>query len=670
MLFCVCFGAMKAAGENGRLTVKVDSTHLAALGNVMDIINQVSEIYYLRGEIYVIGRGVANVYVDERRLNDLTELWHIPAEKVDDIEIEKNPGARYDKGVRAVVTIHLKPVDDDGFTLDNNLSLDYNDLFSISDKLNAGWKRKKLETGIFVGWEQARENRGEDYYEVNYGDGKPLYATKDALSVYSHSQQLTLKGNMGYDITPMHHIGASYSFEWVPLSSDRTSQQQRSFYKAVNGVIDFDHPLTPTSEPGSYYNSPMSRHKVSIGYSGSAGRWGISGGTDLSFSRDESYSISDDDPDGASTEYSNENITRTYIKATLPMRDGRFETGIEFNTDFMSDNCFEAVPDPQTGKFEKTHADKADNTIACYLSFSRKLKKWNFSGGLRYEGNFFQYKPHDDDGVMLYLDSVMPYYIGKIDPDEYIFAQMWMKRKFANQNHRIYPNLSIETRLGKSNLTFSHTETYEKAYLSLMSITLADLGNEAFMAKILKDERIFTTSIEWKWKWLDMTLSHNLHKDPLFTSIDNFNGSDYNDITFEVCVCPTIGPWSPSLTANVYKQWLNLSCADPEKLGKPLVGISWTNNISLKGDWLLLVNADWRSRGTKADRYYHNPEFEMAMAVQKSFLQQHLSVKLQLDNIFRRAINDYTILANDTSLSTGYAIRLPRTLTLSVKYKF
>lgn len=673
LLLSGCVYSMGANIDRGTQTIRVDSTELATLSNTVDILSQIPGLSSDNGKIYVDGRGVAEIYIDDRKLTELTELWHTPANRVSAIDVITSPGAQYDKTVRAVIIIRLKAVTDNGFTLDNDLRFDYTHRLSTSDELSLAWKYDKLNAGFSAGWNQGREEDLEKDYETTYKDGVPTGAIMDLSYPYIHSQQVTLKGNFGYDFSPLHHLEASYSFIRRPRNSALIGTGIHYDYPVHDGVVDFANPSGVSEAVGARQTAPMTRHMVNLEYRGYINRWTLKAGTNVTF-EDMDTNIYIDG--GGGTDYlRDEIITRSYVKASLPVGEGSFDAGIEYNTDGMEVQYARHFIDPSRDQYNYTHTDVTDNTLAAYVNLSQTFGIWTLAGGVRYEGNFYAYKPYSDDAVMDYLDHIMPGLIkvSGINPRDYLFGRLWLDRKYKEQSHNIYPSISISAELGKSTLTLSHSISYNKAYLGLSRITLMDIDPEAMLSKMLDDEKITTNVLDWRWQWLDLSLTHNRHDHPVFNGLSSliaFNGDSYDDLDLKVSASPTIGWWHPSLVLTFHKQWLDLKGAESHLLRKPHLAISWTNSLNLPANWLVLLNADWHSRGAQRNTYYYSTNFVMDAAVQKSFPRQHLTLKLQLSNIFRDSYDDVTIVTQDATSAAGYAIRLPRSLSLSLRYNF
>lgn len=668
-----------AVADNGSITIPVSDTELANLTNVMDIINQIPGVNYANDEINVDGRGAAEVYINDRRLTELTELWHTPANKVEYVEVVTNPGAQYDKSVRAVLIIHLKAVTDNGFTLDNTLSFDYTTRLSTNDELSLAWKQNRLNAGFFAGWNQSRQQTLEEDYSTTYKDKKPDSGTKDILYPYSHSQQLTLKGNLGYDFTPLHHIEAAYTFQRVPRSSVWVDEIESSEYAAKGGSIDFSTPTSTTIGPGMEISAPQTRHIFNMEYRGYIKQWTLSVGSNVTVENRDYTSLVHQPESTPQTIDRDQVITRSYVKASLPVGEGKFDAGVEFNSDNMKLKVDRHRKEDIFDKLYNYHTNNSDMTAAAYINLSQTFGIWTLAGGLRYEDAHFRYKPYDDDGLMFYLDKTIPGLIekmGGITDDiisQYKYLQLWRDRKITNNNRHIYPNLSISTSLGKSTLSLSYSISRKKAYLAYMHLGFDELSDNAIYSKMVRDERVTTTVLDWKWNWLAASLTYNRHTDPVLTTlslINSYNGKEYDDLDLNIAASPTIGFWHPSVSFSLHKQWLEVDGVKPDRLKKPFVSIGWTNSFNLPKNWLILVNADWHSKGAKSNTYYYSENLNMDASVQKTFTHPNLSVKLQLSDIFRNSYDDVTVYTGTESSSVGYAVRNPRVLSLIVKYHF
>ena len=60
------------------------------------------------GTVNVFGSGTAEIYINGRKMRDATELDQLESDHIKRVEVVRNPGARYDATVQAVVRIYTR----------------------------------------------------------------------------------------------------------------------------------------------------------------------------------------------------------------------------------------------------------------------------------------------------------------------------------------------------------------------------------------------------------------------------------------------------------------------------------------------------------------------------------------------------------------------------------
>ncbi len=94
--------------ENGNLVTMVSNSLLSTLGTAGDILERIPGIDCKNNSIQVFGKGTPVIYVNNRKLHDISELEQIQSGDILSVELIKNPGARYDATDRAVIVIKTK----------------------------------------------------------------------------------------------------------------------------------------------------------------------------------------------------------------------------------------------------------------------------------------------------------------------------------------------------------------------------------------------------------------------------------------------------------------------------------------------------------------------------------------------------------------------------------
>ena len=97
---------MRVKGDAVVTTVQGSVLEKAGTGN--DLLDKIPGLSAEEGEVNVFGSGVAEVYINGRKMRDPSELDQLESDNIKSVEVVRNPGARYDASVAAVVRIFTK----------------------------------------------------------------------------------------------------------------------------------------------------------------------------------------------------------------------------------------------------------------------------------------------------------------------------------------------------------------------------------------------------------------------------------------------------------------------------------------------------------------------------------------------------------------------------------
>ena len=110
---------MRLKGDAMVTTVAGSVLEKSGTGN--DLLDKIPGISAEEGAVNVFGRGTAEVYINGRKVRSSSELEQLSSDNVKSVEVVRNPGARYDASVKAVVRILTKKAQGEGFGFDNRL---------------------------------------------------------------------------------------------------------------------------------------------------------------------------------------------------------------------------------------------------------------------------------------------------------------------------------------------------------------------------------------------------------------------------------------------------------------------------------------------------------------------------------------------------------------------
>ena len=641
--------AVNAQGtsEDGRHAIKVAGTELAKMPTVVDVLAMLPEVIVENETVTVIGRGKPDIYVDNIKILEFSELMHITADRVKEIEVLKHPGAEYDKNVESVIAIRLKPDRKEGFSLDNALRLSLTHALATNDELTLGWKKNKLSLGAFVGWNESRMNFENTSFTNKYKDHEPISKESSTSHPDVLKQWVSSRFSFAYDFHPGSRLSFNYSF--------MGKVQDKSF----------------VPESSATTTNPQTTHNYTIDYTGKLGGWTISIGNNAFL--DDVKTISEL-PSSSSNYFRKEADLRMYLQASRSLWKGTMSLGAEHELDHMEVTMFEENPNftPLEKQYRFTHANHPDITTDFYVSTKQTLGRWDLEAGLRYEHIHSVYRPCADDGLMKYLDD----FDSSLDfclPEGYYLIPILLKEREVNLKHDyLYPSLKVSTKVGGSTLSLRHTENGVRPYLGLTRLRYSE--KEILNEKVLTPERTSTSMLGWEYRWLSIGASHTFSDDPIcktVSSSNKCNAPDYHAMDIDVALSPKIGCWSPILLTNFHKQWFNMPLADGrDRLLHPLFNVTFKNTLTFSKDWTMYFNALWHSRGSERNIYYYSPDFRLDASIQKSLPKLGLTFILDANNVLRGSYNDVTCYVKEFyGIAQGYRQRVVRTVSLTVRYK-
>lgn len=102
-------------GDLPRTRVKGDAMVTTVTGSILekagtgnDLLNKIPGVSAEEGSVNVFGSGAAEIYINGRKMRDASELEQLESNNIKSVEVVRNPGARYDASVAAVIRISPK----------------------------------------------------------------------------------------------------------------------------------------------------------------------------------------------------------------------------------------------------------------------------------------------------------------------------------------------------------------------------------------------------------------------------------------------------------------------------------------------------------------------------------------------------------------------------------
>ena len=662
----------KLTGEG--LQTNVRGSVLENAGSANDVLAKTPGLIKSQNGLEVIGKGSPMVYINGRRVSDVSELDRLQSNEIQSVEVITNPGAQYDATVRAVVRIRTIRRQGDGFGFNLNASdaqslrwAKGNDPFGA---INVNYRTGGLD--FFGGVNYARNTSRQESYLEKQTFGRTaagddwLFENKGTLlNEYIGS---TLYGNAGvnWQMADNHFLGGKVEWGRHLTYSMHTEVNDNVFENGT--LVD---KLTTMSDDTMGEWTPYNLG-ANLYYNGLvAGKLGIDINLDYYGTDDSSKSVSMETSDmthNAAIQSGSTNAGRMYAaKAVLsyPVWKGQLQAGTEETFSRRRDNYSVDGIDIPASK-----ATVKEDNIAGFVSYGCYLPKvGQFSAGVRYEWVHYAY----EDAVTPANDLTRDYgnwfpnvsYAGVIGAQSQNPVQLMLNYS-AKTSRPHYGNLSSAIR-------------YNSRYIW-------QSGNSR-----LQPEMSHNIGLTAVWKYITVMLNYSRTDDAIVTWSAPYGAegvvlvkprnieTPFRMMAAYVNLTPTVGPWNMNYTIGVLPQWFTINAPDPREASgirvttfndKPIFFAQLFNTFTVKGGWQFELGGVLMSPGYSRNLYISNWNVNITAAVQKTLLRDgSLVVRLEGEDLTRTAhFNTASDFGSHTIKQTN--LMDTQKVKLSVRYNF
>ena len=598
-------GGIVVKGRLPKTRVKGDAMRTTVAGTILEkagtIGDALSKIPSLEAEsdggIKVLGRGAAEIYINGRKLQDVSELGRINSDQILHVDVVQNPGARYAASTKAVVRITLKKAQGEGISFQEKAQGMYQYGWSANNLFDLNYRTGGLDltatfwAGHYGHWKSLQEN--DMYYLVG----------NDVVNGYSKQEtKRKWKGllpqlQINYMINENHSLGAFYKYDYHP-SDELTSQFNTDEYQ--NGIF------TERSESEVWQDNHFKKHVFNAYYNGKVGQLGIDLNIDGLFDDTEAPGHTRELAwaDGAKTgsnavrniesnTKSANNFWASKLIFSYPLLKGNLSVGGEYSynhrIDAYSFESTEAVP------VTTTDTEINEKSAAGFVEYGRKFGKVFVQAGLRYEhlqNDYYNFGKRDDEVCRNYGD--------------------W------------FPTATISAPIGKVQMSLSYRCDIERpAYSNLTSSTIY-LNRYAYQSGNPYLKPMYTNSVVLNaaYKWMGISIDYSLVKDATTMSSEPYPGADdpliclvrpintkdnYNQLSFNPYASPTFQfsvfnsqlKWHPTWFIYLLFQDYKAPTATGTTitLDRPYLQTGWDNTLELPKNWRINAGARFSPKG-------------------------------------------------------------------------
>ena len=610
----------------GGLTVDVQHSILHDVGTADDLLSMMPMIQGRNGKFEVLAKGEPEIYINNKRVRDPSELKQLKSVDIKSVDIITAPGARYNAEVNAVVRIKTLKAQGDGLSLMVTNDTWKNNKWSNYNDLTLNYRTGGLEVSANVALDNGHYSNDQDLYQELHIK-KDFFKVHADLPVRNSWTELKYKAGLSYDFNTNHSIGLSFSSQKIFYEGFKSDMKQ---HYLKNGAFDGNVRLTTDI---SEKDKPV--WELNGYYVGKAGKLGIDLNTTVlqreSEKNNKQVELSERYLNRTITTLTNEDrrMVAGKLVLTYPVWKGELSGGSEAtSTKSYGHNV------NQEGIIPETENEMEEKNIAGFAEYEFQLGQWRLNAGLRFE---------------------------HVKADYYSFGQ-WQQEPSRTYNDW-FPNLSVIWQKDKWSAQLSYSKRITRPpYGMLTSMIIYDSrmfyegGNPLLRPSVRK-----SIDLNLTYSWLTFVAGFTREND-LFTHIGRVYDEDreiaiFQPVNFDhqdrvyatLVASPKLGFWQPTATLHYYQQMFDAEAyGAPKKLDKPEFSFDLKNWFVINPTMKALVHTNYSGSNHWAFMY-RGSNFAVNARLQKSFFKERLSCTLYANDIFR---------TSKTKMTTYYAIGL------------
>lgn len=632
--------------KGNALVTNVEGSSLAIAGTANDVLVRVPMVIDNGGTLEVFGKGTPAIYINGRKVNDLSELSQLNSSDIKNVEVITNPGAAYAADVKSVIRIRTKPPKGDGFSGTLRTDNGFQHYFRTGNSLDFKYRTGGLEIFANYGWWRGN-TRFDRLNDMNTTTSSGTYRQLVKTIGKESYNDMTGKLGLSYMINDRHSIGAYYQNSWNRHHTDGTIPSEIWQNGALLDIYNSSVHNQSTAVP---------RHYANLYYNGLIGKLNIDFNADYIWYKSHELTLNNelsemgDDRDVNTSSTNRNRMIAEKLVMTYPLWKGQIEFGQEYSNTRTS-NLFSAnIP-------ETPDADNRvdEGNIAVFTELGQQFGRFMIGVGLRYEHVKFNY-----------------YEMGVL------------KNGQSKVYNNLFPSLNIATQVGKVRMGLNYTgKTVRPGYgqldgaVSYINRLTYETGNPYLMPMKLQ-----TLEYMAQWRRFFAQLSYTYFKDGVYhitepygadgeaTIIRTANLDHRHYLQAFVGGNFQVGVWQPKVNVGMMKQWLSLPLdGEPMKMNTPIFMFQWQNAVHLPFDIWLNVDAQLMTRGWDNNTRLTNTPWYVNAKIYKGFFNDAFSVTVEAKDLFNSAKNNFYLCSDAVQIQQkNYSPG--RSVMLTLQYRF
>jgi len=625
------------------LVANVQGTVLEQFGSVSDML---THLPLMMSDGSVAGRGKPEIYINNKKVRDESELDRLRADEILSAEIITNPGAEYGAEIRSV--IRLKTVRKAGEGWSGNFAGTYRQGEQWYGRLNAALNYRTRNGMDFF----AKGNITESNSLMTYPGKSELIGSSTwnyEKNMNWHNRFISYYTDFGWnwEINEHHSVGVTYTLNSLIKGSRSNNEQDEKVWQ--EGLLtDNVHTSGVTNE------KPKLSHSINAYYVGEIGKWKFDFSGDFYRNQNlrEMSGYDNGQLSASSTTHNKNRLLAEKLTVMAPVPKGSLTFGEEVsNVDRTSDFT-------QNGFSADNQIHQKTTTWSLYANYGLNIKEFTLNASLRWQNEHNSYEQNGQ-----YIDEVSRNY------------------------HVLIPRITANYVSGNWNHTLSYNSHRLNPSYSLLTSSVDYAGKYEYRTgnPFLQPQTHDIISWESRWKWLYAMLKYdytrNVYTDfhTIYDEIEH-PGVELMDfrmipsiqtIALVLNVSPKIGIWQINYTAAFdFSDWELEPMGITQNFKGVQIEFNLDNTLTLPHSWLFNIQANI---SPAADQGFNQNSAtgSLDFRLSKQFLKdKSLSVALVANDILHTS-NSKTIQYNGIGYRCEVDVyRDQRRVGLDLSWKF
>lgn len=610
------------AHESGKLIMNVQNTVLGNRGDAADILKLLPGVTAKDNVFTVFGKGHPAVYINNKKVNNSSELNVLDADDIVQVELINSPGAQYDAENRAVIIIRTKKKTGEGISVVTREVIRQGKRFSHFETLSSNYCKGNFNAfaNLYVARQKMKtqDNGITEIFADTTWNNHSIASFKKKFNSYN------AQAGIDYDLNPLHSIGIKYQYSNTPsevLSSTPTTVSADN--KPYSSV------LTKNTINGSGHQS-----SVNLFYIGK-----YADNLDFQANFDYINNVGTTTQDITETENSkNRNVT-TVGHTSFDIYAGKFNFDYRTKEDQKFSFGGELSYVAGSGylyNFEQIINDNDynnnENKQALFFLY-RTSKKYELEVGLRYE----------------HINASF---------DDCTNIESFVDKKYDN----LLPSLSFSIPIKNTKMNLNFSSRLNRPSFRQLNSTLYysskfhyEQGNPA-----LQPQQIYNMAYELNYRFLTFQLDYQYIKDYIGLHSRSDNENSYRTITTFInypkhqrFILQATGEnkskhWDSHFSIAYSQPWYSTIYRDEKiKQNNPHGYIKWNNTFKLFYNFTVFLDCEFTTKGTQGI-YTIGETNSIDIGVSKSMVNKSLLITLWAVDILNGT--NYTMARRESNI--------------------